>query len=385
MMTYLTLTPRDPIVARDGRPFGDGQGNRMRSTGWPLPGVVAGSFRTMLAKECDQRFEPDVQERLLQIAVAGVLPCAGGELLLPAPNDCVIEQNKDTMELIPRKVRPLEFNDSEGGDWPDRMLRPVMLGSDAPDDFKPETAPAFWPMSLVANWLTGGTIDLKDHRLLKAPQTDSRDHVKLDNKMGAADEGFLFTSVGVALSALPRFGCGSRFHERNQVVTLAARVGDLPAWGTRPVSCWHPLGGERRLVHWKSANEESSWQCPPTVAKALSGARRVMMFLATPAVFRDGWRPGWVEQGNPFDERLKLKLVGVCIGRWKAVSGWAYPRGERKGGPKAIRRVVPAGGVYFFEVLDGDAGQLGKHWLHPVSDDQQDRRDGFGLAVWGTW
>ena len=45
-VTMLRLTARDPIIARDGRSFGAGQGNRMHGLAWPLPSVVAGSFRT---------------------------------------------------------------------------------------------------------------------------------------------------------------------------------------------------------------------------------------------------------------------------------------------------------------------------------------------------
>jgi CRISPR-associated protein Cmr3 len=50
-----------------------------------------------------------------------------------------------------------------------------------------------------------------------------------------------------------------------------------------------------------------------------------------------------------------------------------------------VKRVVPAGGVYFFETVDGSASDLADRWLEPVSDDEQDCRDGFGLAVWGVW
>jgi CRISPR-associated protein Cmr3 len=46
---------------------------------------------------------------------------------------------------------------------------------------------------------------------------------------------------------------------------------------------------------------------------------------------------------------------------------------------------VPAGSIYFFEVRQGDGAALADRWLQSVCDDEQDRRDGFGLAVWGTW
>jgi len=41
--------------------------------------------------------------------------------------------------------------------------------------------------------------------------------------------------------------------------------------------------------------------------------------------------------------------------------------------------------VYFFTVESGNPELLAKQWLQPVSDEEQDRLDGFGLAVWGTW
>ena len=59
MSVILQLTPHDPLVARDGRPFGAGQGNRMRGLPWPLPSVVAGSFRTALVKAGSGDFSGD--------------------------------------------------------------------------------------------------------------------------------------------------------------------------------------------------------------------------------------------------------------------------------------------------------------------------------------
>jgi CRISPR-associated protein Cmr3 len=121
------------------------------------------------------------------------------------------------------------------------------------------------------------------------------------------------------------------------------------------------------------------------VKQSLAGANQIRLVLATPAVFQHGWRPDWLKDGlvgSPPGAKIKLRLVGVSIGRWKAVSGWslAPPRG-----PKPIRRLVPAGGVYFFTVVEGEPTELENHWLQSVSDEKQAQRDGFGLAVWGAW
>ncbi len=390
MNTFLRISGRDPLVARDGRPFGAGQGNRMRSSGWPLPGVVAGSFRTALGKAAGRGFDARTQEELLRIEVAGVLPFADGQLYLPAPQDCVLRRDGGVCRARPEPPRL-----GEGADWPLAELRPVVLDGEE-EDFKPETGPAFWPLNRYTEWLAGKTIDPRSAAFLQAAVEDLRDHVSLTPETGAAEDGLLFTTTGVGALALPRHGrriedetkpTGPRRYDRFAEIELTARVSEVPAWGADALarlSTWHPLGGERRLAHWQSRDDEAVWRCPPEVVAALGETNRVALTLATPAVFAHGWRPGWLDEqrsGSPWPGAPRLTLVGVCIQRWRAVSGWSY----RDGGPKAIRRVVPAGGVYFFESESSDNRALTGGWLRPVSDGDQERRDGFGLAVWGTW
>jgi CRISPR-associated protein Cmr3 len=390
MKVCLQLTPHDPLVARDGRPFGAGQGQRMRGLPWPLPSVVAGSFRTALVKAGSGDFSGDIPQRLMQIAVAGVFPVRDGGLYLPAPNDAVAAPNENGkgIKCLHRVVpQPL----TGGCDLPADSLRPVMLSeSQAGEDFKPAEVPGWWPVGKYAEWLLGKEVCF-DPSFLRGPLQETRDHVCLDAERGAAAEGQIFATAGLNVTRLPRFGVdGSRpLHERLAEITLSGRI-TIPDSETaltigQQFGIWHPLGGERRMVHWRQeAAETTGWNCPAGIRSALATATKVRMVLATPAVFKDGWKPGWLTTGLEGDFfGVKLKLVGASNGRWKAVSGWslAQPRG-----PKPIRRMVPAGSVYFFEVeKPGDAAPLADLWLQSVSDDEQERRDGFGLAVWGTW
>ncbi len=80
---------------------------------------------------------------------------------------------------------------------------------------------------------------------------------------------------------------------------------------------------------------------------------------------------------------VQLKLFGVLNERWKALARFALDPQNR--GARPLRRMVPAGSMYFFEVQQGDAALLADLWLQSVSDGEQERRDGFGLAVWGIW
>jgi len=391
MNTLLQLTPHDPLISRDGRPFGAGQGSRMRGLPWPLPSVVAGSFRTAIVKNsAELDFSGNMPQRLMQVSVAGVFPVHASELYLPAPNDAVAEPHEKGRGIKRlHRVQPQSF--LGGCDLPKEGLQPVLLSeSQAGEDFKPAEIPAWWPVGKYIDWLRGGDVSF-DSSFLRSPLQETRDHVCLDAARGAAAEGLVFASVNLHAAYLPRFatidvGHGGRFADRYAEVVLSARIaGDESLLQKVHLDFWHPLGGERRLVHWKQA-DSGLWNCPLAIRDELERTTRVRMILAAPAIFKDGWKPGWLNEqleGSPPGSSVKLKLVGVSNGRWRPVSGWslAPPRG-----PKPIRRMTPAGSVYFFEVEQpGSAARLADLWLQPVSDEEQMQRDGFGLAVWGVW
>lgn len=395
---FIEVTPHDPLVARDGRPFGVNQGQRMRGLPWLLPSVVAGSFRTALVKaDSTLDFSGDVPLRLLAIDVAGVFPVHAGQLYLPAPNDALGEPDGTGNQL--KTLHRLVPQPNTGGcDFPDDLpLRPLMLPSGI-GDFKPADLPAWWPIAKYTQWLLATASRLPDSwfsgPFLNAAHQELRDHVCLDAQRGASAEGMIYATAGLHAGYLPRFGVKLddrelSLDERFAKISLTARVripeSERGFQHVDRLDLWHPLGGERRLVHWHHNGAANVWTCPKDIRNALGSASQIRMILATPAIFQEGWKPGWLNaqlEGSPPGSTVKLRLVGVSNGRWQAVSGWslAPPRG-----PKPVRRMVPAGSVYFFERIDDHSATLADSWLQSVSDDGQEQRDGFGLAVWGIW
>jgi len=378
-MTYLRLTPRDPVVARDGRPFGAGSGRRMKSLDWLPPSVVAGAFRTMLGKTDARGFNAKAVAELKQIAIAGPLPLWKSSLFLPAARDLVLRpEPRECFRLRPRRLKTGDYCD-----LPRVNLRPALLPESVVDEFKPEPAPPFWSMEKMTAWLMDGDFPPPPEKKAgrgRHPETgfmdafpkDERTHVWIEPDRGAAKEHMLYSTVSLAF---------------RQEVAMSLRVSG--ARGIQKIPSLHPVGGERRLMHWQ-IDEEVSWQCPPALAGALASADRIRMVLATPGLFGSGWKPGWLDgnlEGTPPGTGVKLRLAGTATDRWRAVSGFGLEDGAL--GPKPVRRMVPAGSVYFFEYVSGDRATLaGDGWLAPVSDlaeDGQDQRDGFGLALWGVW
>jgi len=356
------------------------------------------------------QFDESTKQALKAVSVAGAFPLAESQLYLPAPGDCVrIEKKSDAKGNGPtvHRAYPQTLNRGEGCDLPRDELRPVSLDFEqAPEGAKPDRVPAWWPVGKLAEWLTTSARSLEaswfeSAVFLDHPRKEMSDHVCLDANRGAASEGKIYQTAGLRLAFLPKFRVKEPKDAGSwQSSILSARVEDGQGAFAHlsSLSIWHPLGGERRLVHWQAAGHEQAWKCPEAIVNALKGAKNVRMVLSSPAIFSDGWKPGWLDQASlqgkpPITNAPTLKLVAASLSRWRAVSGWSYEpvddpdnNGKRKPGPKPIRRMVPAGAVYFFEVVDGDASSLADNgWLRAVSDDPQERLDGFGVATWGTW
>lgn len=399
MSHYLTLTPRDPLIARDGRPFGAGQGVRMHVLDWPYPSVLAGSLRTLLGKLEGGDFAEQTIKTLKEITVAGPFPQVNGELYFPAPRDLLVwEDEEEPSAEKKRQVMPLRpmpsRTDGAGCDLPGG-LRPVVVERDV----KPSPIPSFWSRQHLYTWLmdaSGETFPappssdtLADGCYLNGLAKDERFHVKIDPALGASEEGLLFMTTGLEMRTKGYWNKEKAIpQERLFEINLAARV-EAPtrfAEQLEALNTLHPFGGERRLVHWQ-AKETHVWDCPSDIQNSLRSAERLRLVLATPAVFVQGWKPGWLNdrmEGEIPKTDVKVKLVSACVERWKPLSGWSLEAGQV--GPKALRRLVPAGSVYFFEILpDSSKLQAEQVWLQPVSDKPQDCQDGFGLSLWGTW
>ncbi len=380
MTCFLIVTPRDSMIARDGRPFGVGQGHRMKSLDWPYPSVLAGSLRTLLGKRLFPGFGAAAVAALKQVGIAGPLPFTHERLYFPAPKDLVVRDHPRACFAL----RPSALGEGEGCDLPHPALLPVMLPPTADEDFKPGKAPAFWCSERMTEWLlnaAGAAFTLPEQpeppSFLGAPEKDERMHVAIEFATGAAEEGLLYKTVGLALPCHIAFA--ARLDFQNELPPEVAKL-----------DAFHTFGGERRLARF-SLHSTKEWNCPAPVAAALENAPHVRLMLATPAIFSGGWKPGWLNErleGSPPGSGVALRLRGACLDRWRPISGWSLEPlpDSRKPGPKPVRRLVPAGGVYFFETLAGDPAGLARNlWLRSVCDDPQDRRDGFGLALWGLW
>ena len=122
------------------------------------------------------------------------------------------------------------------------------------------------------------------------------------------------------------------------------------------------------------------WECPSGLTDAVSKKPgQLRLQLVTPAHFSAGWKPGRPPEGATCTGRSPaitwnrhgplLRLVSAITGRWQPISGFSLEK--RDFGIKPVRRMVPAGSVYFFEIAESLTPKVMAEfvraaWLQPI-------------------
>lgn len=403
------LRPRSPLVFRSGKPFGTTGGGDV--FGFPPPATVAGALRAEFADAFHLALDTPADHDALRTRLECHSPLLarqtnkGVDVFFPCPADAVYVQVTDGTKRPKRATPMIVKTESEGCDLPPELL-PVHLQAD--ENAKRVEETVFWSEADMTSWLLKGHGPSFDHTVPMLP-VDTRTHVGIDPERLAHDEGRLFQSTGLDFE--PRrvaqlndeYGGDEGHYFAPERWGLLARLQDSHG-GTD--LCKHldqrvrRLGADGRSV--RMAARAGVWPAIPkeidTALKKLRPDDRFCLVLATPAIFSEGWRPGRWLQGTTVDGKtiyrgtppglqgVKVELIAAAVERWVPYSGWDMkPHGSRtvSGTPLAVRRLAPAGSVYWLKLVSGSAADLSKLWLAPVSDDAQDQRDGFGLALIG--
>ena len=138
------------------------------------------------------------------------------------------------------------------------------------------------------------------------------------------------------------------------------------------------LGGDHRSTHYRTC----SWKGidDKLIKDKISKDKHFKLVLLTPAIFKQGWLPNGVDS-HTFEGTIngvKVKMTGACVGKPIGIGGFDIVKEM----PKPMKKAVPAGSVYYFELKDGNIDSLfEKLWLKSISDEKA--QEGFGITLIG--
>jgi CRISPR-associated protein Cmr3 len=330
--------------------------------------------------------------------------------LAPAPADALLlkkeepdkqdeKSETDKLPLIQRLV-PVKLPDGAQTDF--QLSAHWLVGQTEVQNQKASSeAPNYWHWSHFMQWLYEPEIIVRaslDASFIKrlglpGPQRESRVHVRIDPEKVAGKEGMLFETRGLEFTAARK---GT--HRLNNARRLALAI-EVEESGEKSLSEFKlqpgvdSIGSERRIVHWHKSGQDLP-PCPQELERMIVEQEAFRLILLTPACFKtnyqivekleDGYHPNWLLK-DAQARGMKMILRSCAVQRPQPISGWDLENRR----PKPTRLLAPAGSVYFlsFEGSDKQAVRawIKETWMQCISDEEQDRRDGFGLAVLGTW
>ena len=350
----IQIDPLDTLFFRDGKPFTMGEDTWASSIFPPYPSVMHGALRSAyFSNHIDELGKAakwdDPTSNLKIKGVYFLVGSEGGNIHLPLPNDCVQKRGDD--DNVVSILQMAELADVKSSCPTQYVIKSELIEK----------------VESVSGGLIN-TTSLRKYlectndsftRILKITDkvlAEPKIGIGISNKTGTAEEGMLYR-VGMnrldGLSLLIDFG----------------GLDDLPEEGMMK------LGGEGKAVCYKRSKPVNF-----SIDYSKAGGNRFKLYLSTPAIFKNGWLPGWMNENDLTGKYkgLKLKLLTASIGKTISIGG--FDMKARK--PKPMRKAVPAGSVYYFEIVEGNLQKAFEIFNQTAISDFNPEH-GFGIAYVG--
>ena len=371
----------DTLFFRNGKPFSMGAETWADGIFPPYPSVIYGALRSVYFAEHMEEFQKLKREKKLdpemdpttKLKIKGIFLRINDEIHFPLPLNCVKEKNGNKgncFALYPKPTMGFSSNypDLEG-----------ILSYSISDRNKIETIPdAIFSVLEFEAYLNGRSSDFYYFELNKCLLREPKIGIARSPNTHTTEEGRLY-----------RVDMRRLANKENVRVSIVANFEGLEI----PASGVLKLGGEGKAGDYKIDKDNSIEKeitiKPPELKE---DERQFKVVLITPAIFKNGWIPGWIdkekltgEYKNEKDETSKrasevigVKLLAGAIGKPINIGGFDMKAKK----PKPMYKAVPAGSVYYFELLNGAMEDVNEVFHQAAISDMYPEQ-GFGISYVG--
>lgn len=374
----------DTLFFRDARPFTMGDETGAKGIFPPSPSVLYGVLRSAYLAEHPEYIskagtasDPTTKLRITAIALK-----RGDDLVLPLPYDLVKKKHPEDLEkerkhklyTVYQLIREAKTVSHLISTLPAEHILRFQSDSDKLSDMVVENIDdGLITTSLFQRYVDG-----------RFKQGDARkigDYVKDEPKIGIARDDATHSSQEGALYRVnmqrPEIIKPLSDEQRqlspsfqNTTLRFVLQIEGMPDF---PDHGLVRMGGEGKAAFFQQIDE------PLTITTPEINPECFKVYLATPAVFEQGWRPGWLKEETLSGtyEGLNLKLLAAAVGRYQPIGGFDMVKRI----PKPLQRMVPAGSVYYFRLDSGTPEDVLKVFHQKsISDFEEYCRQGFGIS-----
>lgn len=398
MSKAIFIEPLDVLLFRESKPFSGGEDHLARSIFPPPPSTIYAAVRSYLLSLHYGRFEAFKEGRGVSTDLAeeiGSSECFGTlklnrlfvarkkttpdterqgiviELLYPMPSDVAKRKSllpAKYMVLKPVTEFPVLTNITQG-------LRHLWFDQ----DIHMESATGWLTEAGMKRYLEGKADSLdsffQSQEVIGGDRIgeeifnrEERTGIALDRARRSVREGLLYSIEYIRLKQ------GTGLFAQFDGTKLLPDSGKIS------------LGGDHRPAFYQAV--QSSKIDTEKVKAQIEATKRFKLVLTTPALLMDGWCPKWIDRQTLVGSHghVRIKLISAALGKSMGIGGFDLAKQH----PKPIHRFVPAGSVYFFELIEGDADAVFSVFHEKsISEDiqtfPQTARQGFGHTLIGGW
>lgn len=361
----IEIKPLDTLFFRDGKPFTMGEDTWADGIFPPLPSTVYGAIRTAyiahkgsLREFCDGKIDYiGTPTEKGSFKIKGIYLKRDSDILFSLPLDLVKDKSSENQE-DKDKVFRMQIHSRDNLFVTNGILGNFLFPQDIQDA---ETVEKAFIEDISFKEYLNSSRD--EFTLIKeVVKTEPKIGIKRLNSAHTAEEGHLYR-VGM-----------------NRLLDGVSLVVDFEGLEDFPDGVMIRIGGEAKSAVTKKVSEFKSPELSNETINKIAKEKRFKLYLATPAIFKNGWLPDFIDRETLQGEGngLKLRLLTTAIGKPIPIGGWDIDKKR----PKKMRRAVPSGSFYYFEIIDGDADKVCQQFhYNNISD--YGAEEGFGLAFVG--
>ncbi|MCX8082698.1 MAG: type III-B CRISPR module-associated protein Cmr3 [bacterium] len=388
----INIKPVDVLFFRDSKPFGRGSEHFTKSIFPPFSQTLYGALRTTVLEKlgCDYDTYKTGNVSFSNTAMvekAGLekiikelgTPNQFGDFTLKGP--FLLHNGESVFIRVPSDIKKIEDSDElcvlAPFDWKRYGISTDLKELEC---FFPHTIKekrlkdinGYMSISSFTEYSLGVSIKTSDIKSTdEIFNYEMRTGLGINRETNVSEEGLLYTMGFVRLK-----DCNK------DQWSLCAEVKDFSLLSKRG---FIKLGGANRVCEYEEISDNPFkyyYDITHEIKKIVQNTKKFKLIFLTPALFKKGWLS---ERFNDNFELeiygIKIKLISVCLNKPEVVSGWDLANQK----PKHIKKVVPSGSVYYFELSDNSEDAIDKIFDYFLNNNFSDENEktGFGTVLIG--